>query len=781
MSTNWNNVIGRDVKAALQDIADTERQAAEAKAIAQTAETKADEAKQTAQQAVTRADSVQTQLDTIVVEGDSSVEAAQARVNADGFAFPTLKARLDDSDGMLEMTKTSIVNLQQEVEAGNGYFNAFWKPPTLPDTIRGNGTVPAGYDPDEQLQALIDPLLTVAPDYVSKQSIGRDASDTYEIWRYDFVPQNYEKTIILTACLHGNEYTGFYALYQFLDLLVRRWKEWPHLSYLRKNVRIIAVPIANPWGHANQTRQNSNQVDLNRNFPYNWDNFSQNQPGQSNYKGPAPLSEAEAQALDTLYSEFSDAVAYLDFHTISSVTAEYVLFMPRFIEQDISRYAGVIQHLYQNGERIVWGTSTLPSATNHAANQYGMNSALPEFVNGIAGATRDSAEMTRAANWFGNLTLQAARIPARGKVEVLKNPYAKWFIYDRSRGSLFGADGNYEGTPGEQVPVNLVNHATSSTRTFSNDYAVFGSTSMKMVAANQIVNARGDYPELTTGTYWLWLLYRRVTDMQDGHFGMNLYDIGGFNNLSLVTENQTTVDPDWVRAGGVFEGRSGGARLVYGRTVAWTGTVYVDGNMLVQITEKEYNDFQDGRITLADLAARYQFLYEVSPPTIPVSSQKYSTITQMEHRFDLKAPGILTCDGYLTFTCSQQAEIAFIPQLYQLNSPTFSWEGTRDNPQAEVLRAYPAGTHTIPLTNQIFADVTNVGVSGRTGQAVVRLRAKRSGGTVTIDSYRLRVSFFPSGTGQRIEVYNASKKEGSGATAMTKTFPVLGGGENESD
>lgn len=40
----------------------------------------------------------QTQIDTIVVEGDSSVEAAQARVNAEGRTYDTLKARLDASD-----------------------------------------------------------------------------------------------------------------------------------------------------------------------------------------------------------------------------------------------------------------------------------------------------------------------------------------------------------------------------------------------------------------------------------------------------------------------------------------------------------------------------------------------------------------------------------------------------------------------------------------------------------------------------------------------------------
>lgn len=52
-------------------------------------------AKQTANLAKAESKSTQTQLDTIVIEGDSSVEAAQARVNNSGAAFPTLKQRLD--------------------------------------------------------------------------------------------------------------------------------------------------------------------------------------------------------------------------------------------------------------------------------------------------------------------------------------------------------------------------------------------------------------------------------------------------------------------------------------------------------------------------------------------------------------------------------------------------------------------------------------------------------------------------------------------------------------
>lgn len=43
-------------------------------------------------------ENIQQQVNQLVVEGDSSVEAAQARVDAEGKSFPTLKARLDEKE-----------------------------------------------------------------------------------------------------------------------------------------------------------------------------------------------------------------------------------------------------------------------------------------------------------------------------------------------------------------------------------------------------------------------------------------------------------------------------------------------------------------------------------------------------------------------------------------------------------------------------------------------------------------------------------------------------------
>ena len=53
------------------------------------------EARQKAHQSLAMSESTQAQLDAIVIEGDSSVEAAQARVDANGKTHTTLKNRID--------------------------------------------------------------------------------------------------------------------------------------------------------------------------------------------------------------------------------------------------------------------------------------------------------------------------------------------------------------------------------------------------------------------------------------------------------------------------------------------------------------------------------------------------------------------------------------------------------------------------------------------------------------------------------------------------------------
>lgn len=307
-------------------------------------------------------------------------------------------------------------------------INSIWEPPVMPDTLRGNGLVPTSYDPNVQLAAMMDPL--VDNKYVTKRSIGKsqgmmtdgtpvDPASIYDIYCYEFTPENPEKTILLTSMIHGNEYTGFYWMAQFLDLLVNKWHEHPHLADIRKKVKLVTVPIANPWGHMNQKRYNVNGVDCSRNFAYNWGQVFDEYP-----QGTAPWSENEAVVIRDLMAEISkECVASLDFHTtLSEGQTHYMFYFPRFLMNQIDDYQKLVEQLLQPGETTALASTAIPTLTNWGIYNHGFNGANPELYNGLSGGTRSSAEMTRAMRVFGNFVLQAARQPAKTRFTTLTSP-----------------------------------------------------------------------------------------------------------------------------------------------------------------------------------------------------------------------------------------------------------------------------------------------------------------------------------------------------------------------
>jgi len=78
----------------------------------------ADQANQTSNDAVEQVRNIQAQVDQLVVEGDSSVEAAQARVDAEGNVFTTLKERLDTKETQFE-NEIGILNNLQTTDKNN--------------------------------------------------------------------------------------------------------------------------------------------------------------------------------------------------------------------------------------------------------------------------------------------------------------------------------------------------------------------------------------------------------------------------------------------------------------------------------------------------------------------------------------------------------------------------------------------------------------------------------------------------------------------------------------
>src|SRR5690606_32139641 len=94
----------------------------------------AGQAKWESGRALITAESTKVQLDTIVIEGDSSVEAAQARVDTNGVVHNTLKDRLDSEyndissqiDGKVNMSEymTKINEMEQGINGNSADINS---------------------------------------------------------------------------------------------------------------------------------------------------------------------------------------------------------------------------------------------------------------------------------------------------------------------------------------------------------------------------------------------------------------------------------------------------------------------------------------------------------------------------------------------------------------------------------------------------------------------------------------------------------------------------------
>jgi murein peptide amidase A len=105
-------------------------------------------------------------------------------------------------------------------------------------------------------------------------------------------PASAPRKILLVGCIHGNECAGR-AILAALE----------HMP-VRAGVQLWLLGSMNPDGEAADTRQNAHGVDLNRNFPYQW------QPGggPTYYAGPHPASEPETRVAMRLIARLRPAV-----------------------------------------------------------------------------------------------------------------------------------------------------------------------------------------------------------------------------------------------------------------------------------------------------------------------------------------------------------------------------------------------------------------------------------------------------------------------------------------
>lgn len=103
------------------------------------------------------------------------------------------------------------------------------------------------------------------------------------------------QTVVFFGAFHGDEPESAEVVRKLADYL----REHPELLEDR---RAVLVPVVNPDGLSRGQRKNSNQVDLNRNFPT--DNWNSEGKGSNYWGGPAPASEPETKIVAKLLERF---------------------------------------------------------------------------------------------------------------------------------------------------------------------------------------------------------------------------------------------------------------------------------------------------------------------------------------------------------------------------------------------------------------------------------------------------------------------------------------------
>ena len=166
-------------------------------------------------------------------------------------------------------------------------------------------------------------------DELTSEVLGKDATGTYDVIKYKWKPPTYKNTqtnlatsrpeikkpkIVFVSNVHGFEKPAAYSTYYMIKSMCEDWRSNNAIDYLRHNVELEFIAIANPWGFVNDTYKNGRDVNIQVNFPVYW--MKQEQTS-SVYGGEEPLSEPEANYIADMVSNNSDALFFTDVHASS--------------------------------------------------------------------------------------------------------------------------------------------------------------------------------------------------------------------------------------------------------------------------------------------------------------------------------------------------------------------------------------------------------------------------------------------------------------------------------
>ncbi len=145
--------------------------------------------------------------------------------------------------------------------------------------------------------------------------------------------ERYKPTILIVGCHHAREWMSVEIPMKIVDYLLTNYETNELVRNWINNYKIIVIPVLNPDGfefsiyYDRMWRKNrvinfdnSRGVDNNRNYGYKWglSDGSSSNPSSETYRGKAPFSELENQAIREVVYENPPSIT-LSYHSFSEL------------------------------------------------------------------------------------------------------------------------------------------------------------------------------------------------------------------------------------------------------------------------------------------------------------------------------------------------------------------------------------------------------------------------------------------------------------------------------
>ncbi len=273
----------------------------------------------------------------------------------------------------------------------------------IPASVGSISSTQRSWSSEEFVNNLYEPLRSRYPDYITRSSIGKDATGKYNMYCYVFAPENYETTIFINGGTHGDEGVGYFALAKCMQLIADAKPEDTLLYTMRQKVRFVVIPLVNVWSVSNShSRYNGNGQDVNRDY--------------------ANLTQQESKNVMACFKQYADDIdVAMDFHIANASPADAAVYFNfiNYSDNAVANYK-TTNHMYHRYKELGYGgtmkdLSRVPGSYAKGSqyfegriwNEFGVPTITIEYLTTVTFPSQYSDKcMTLAVETYMNFIIQ---------------------------------------------------------------------------------------------------------------------------------------------------------------------------------------------------------------------------------------------------------------------------------------------------------------------------------------------------------------------------------------